>query len=163
MEQALFWPLAALIVVAALLTITRRNALMSALFLAVSLIGVAMLYVALHAEFLFAVQILVYTGGVMVLFLFVIMLVDSERFEHVRPWVRRWWLPLAFVVATVAMLAVRALQGQTRQAQSAMPGHGSLAAVSRVLLTGYLLPFELLSVLLLVAMIGAIVLSKKEI
>ena len=84
------------------LTVTRRNAVHSAIWLIVSLLGVAGLFLLQQAEFLFAVQIVVYVGGIMVLFLFVIMLVNLDRAAHLRQFNRQWWIVL--VVAGLAAL-----------------------------------------------------------
>ena len=160
-----FYLLAGLILGSAVMVITRRNAISSALFLAVSLISVAALYVSLRAEFLFAVQILVYTGGVMVLFLFVIMLVNVDDLQFLRPAVRRWWWPAALSMFGFTVLATRARSGQVAPAGGAYDPSvvSNTRAVATVLFTDYLLPFEIVSILLLVAMIGAIVLAKKEV
>src|SRR5438270_13756518 len=91
--------------VGAVLTITRRNAVHSAIWLIVSLLGVAGLYLLQHAEFLFAVQIVLYVGGIMVLFLFVIMLVNLDEAAKERQFNRQW------AVAIGAMLAVGAELG----------------------------------------------------
>src|SRR5437870_2242877 len=107
-----FWSFAAVILASAILVVTRRNAISSALFLALSLRSVAGLYVSLRAELLFVVQILVYTGGIMVLFLFVIMLVNVDELERRRAWTRGSWfrvVPLAF---TFAALIGAAFQGE---------------------------------------------------
>ena len=165
MDLMTFYIFAAVILGSAVLVVTRKNAISSAMFLALCLIAVAGLYVSLRAEFLFAVQILVYTGGVMVLFLFVIMLVNVDDLAHLRSAVRRPWVPLTLVVFSFAALASRSRQGDVRKAlQGAYDPHTAshTKAIATVLLTDYLLPFEIISVLLLVAMIGAIVLSKKE-
>jgi NADH-quinone oxidoreductase subunit J len=158
-----FYVLAAVILGAAVLVVTRRNAITAALFLALTLVGVAGLYVLQRAEFLFAVQVLVYTGGVMVLFLFVIMLVDIEAVARLRPTVRRWWLKVATTAFSFAVLGYFARGGALAPA-AAEPdrGLGNVELVAGALLTDYLLIFELTSVFLLVAMIGAIVLARKE-
>ena len=159
-----FYLFAAIILGSAVMVVTRKNAIASAMFLALSLISVAGLYVSLEAEFLFAVQILVYTGGVMVLFLFVIMLVNVDEMAFVRSWIKRPWLPLGLAGFCFVALAMAAASTDTLQpVADAVAGSGSNTRdVAMRLFTGYLLPFEIVSVLLLVAMIGAIVLAKKE-
>jgi len=165
--QLTFYVFAALILGSAILTITRRNAVTAALFLALCLLSVGGLFVSLKAEFLFAVQVMVYTGGVMVLFLFVIMLVNIEDLPRIRAAVRGWWLPAGLVVVSFFALGWHARQAQVGR----LPGGfvepaagllGNTRAVALALFTDYLLPFEIVSILLLVAMIGAIVLAKKE-
>src|SRR5512133_4003580 len=98
----LFYSFALLVLGGAILTITRRNAVHSAIFLIVSLVGVAGLYLLQKAEFLFAVQIVLYVGGIMVLFLFVIMLVNLDQAAREKQFNRQW------LVAIVATLAVGA-------------------------------------------------------
>src|ERR1700736_1498314 len=100
MDTAFFYLLALLVLGGAILTITRRNAIHSAISLIVSLMGVAGLYLLQKAEFLFAVQIILYIGGIMVLFLFVIMLVNLDRAAKERQFNRQWWIAL-LCVATV--------------------------------------------------------------
>src|SRR5689334_14048258 len=95
LTQAIFFYLfAALVLGGGVLTITRKNAVHSAIFLIVSLMGVAGLYLLQHAEFLFAVQIVLYIGGIMVLFLFVIMLVNLDQAAKERQFNHQWWLAL---------------------------------------------------------------------
>ena len=163
-ELLSFYALAAVIVVSALLVITRKNAIVSAMFLAVSLMSIGALYITLGAEFLFAVQVLVYTGGVMVLFLFVIMLVNIDELAFLRPRIRNWGMPVLLVTASFAGLLLWGSHG--RLGEVAVAPVATLAsntkAVALLLFTNYLLLFELMSVLLLVAMVGAIVLLRKE-
>lgn len=163
-QQLSFYALATVILVSALLVVTRKNAIVSAMFLAVSLMSVAALYVTLGAEFLFAVQVLVYTGGVMVLFLFVIMLVNIDELAFIRPRIRNWGAPVLLVGASFAGLLAWGSRGRLGDLAVA-PGTtlaSNTKAVALLLFTNYLLLFEVISVLLLVAMIGAIVLLRKE-
>src|SRR5436190_15369576 len=89
-QELTFFILAAAILVSALGVVWMKNAIHSALCLIVSLLSVSMLFITLRAEFLFATQLLVYTGGVMVLFLFVIMLVNVDHLEHMRAYTRHY-------------------------------------------------------------------------
>src|SRR3974390_3481309 len=98
-DTILFYSFARLVLGGAVLTITRRSAVHSAIALIVSLLGVAGLYLLQQAEFLFAVQIVLYVGGIMVLFLFVIMLVNLDEAAHERQFNRQWLVALAAVVA----------------------------------------------------------------
>jgi NADH-quinone oxidoreductase subunit J len=138
-----------------------RNPVTSAMFLVLTIVSLAGLFVLLHAFFLAAVQIMVYAGAVMVLFLFVIMLLDLK--EEVR---RQFKLAgaVAGVVAVGALLALvgRAVWTSGLGAQLAPRAEGTTPALGRLLFTQYLLPFEIVSVLLLVAMVGVILLSKKD-
>ena len=166
-EAVFFYCFAALAVAGAILTVTMRNAVHCAISLIASLGGVAGLYLMLHAEFLFAVQIVLYIGGIMVLFLFVIMLLGAERLPQgkVLPWQR----PLAIVAAAVLLSEAIYLLTQRVRLMVALPDPGTLEnsmetlrEMAALLFTEYLLPFEVTSILLLAAMIGAIVLTKGE-
>ena len=102
LESLFFYLLSAMILTGGILTITRRNAVHSAIWLVATLIGVAGLYLHLHAEFLAAVQVLLYVGGIMVLFLFVIMLVNLDEAAKQRQFNRQWSIAL---VAALVLLA----------------------------------------------------------
>jgi NADH-quinone oxidoreductase subunit J len=164
-NAVMFYVLASVGLVSGLMVITRQNAVHSALFLVGVFLSVAGVYVVLGAEFLAAVQLLVYAGGILVLFLFVIMLVKLERMPIPR---RGRFLAL---VGTLLVLALVALMGQivleggaggTTGPLSPSPGEpGNLERIGMSLYRDYLLPFEVASVLLLVAMIGAIVLARE--
>ena len=104
-DTVLFYIFALLVLGGALFTITRRNAVHSAISLIVSLLGVAGLYLLQHAEFLFAVQIVLYIGGIMVLFLFVIMLVNLDQAARQRQFNRQWLVALAAVALVAAEIA----------------------------------------------------------
>ncbi len=112
MDTILFYLFAALVLGGGILTITRRNAVHSAIFLIVSLIGVAGLYLLQQAEFLFAVQILLYVGGIMVLFLFVIMLVNLDQAARERQVSRQWPVALVCVALVGAQLGTDLLDQQ---------------------------------------------------
>src|SRR6185369_17379293 len=102
LDTVLFYIFAVMVLAGAILTITRRSAVHSALSLIVSLLGVAGLYLLQKAEFLFAVQIVLYIGGIMVLFLFVIMLVNLDQAAKERQFNRQWWIALLCVAAVGA-------------------------------------------------------------
>lgn len=166
----MFYILAAVVVFSAVMVITRPNAVHSALWLVLTFFGVAGLFILQRAEFIAAVQVLVYAGGIMVLFLFVIMLVRIEKVEGFIRSRRR--IAASFILAALMAAAVGtviALSGQQADVpvpDSGLPrvpveGLGNLEAVGMVLLTNYLLAFELVSVLLLVAVIGAMVLCRR--
>src|SRR5438132_4319715 len=105
MDTLLFYFFAALVLGGAIFTVTRRSAVHSAISLIVSLIGVAGLYLLQQAEFLFAVQIVLYVGGIMVLFLFVIMLVNLDQAAKERQFNRQWLVALAAVALVAAEIA----------------------------------------------------------
>jgi NADH-quinone oxidoreductase subunit J len=139
-----------------------RNPVTSAMFLVLTIISMAGLFVLLHAFFLAAVQILVYAGAVMVLFLFVIMLLDLKEEERRR--VKKFGLIAGLVsVGAIVMIFLKVLVAARPGANASAPAlEGETAALGKLLFTQYLLPFEVVSVLLLVAMMGVILLSKKD-
>jgi NADH-quinone oxidoreductase subunit J len=139
-----------------------RNPVTSAMFLVLTILSMAGLFVLLNAFFLAAVQILVYAGAVMVLFLFVIMLLDMKEEERRR--LNKAVVGLGtLAVLGLAGILVRAIVSGTKvAAPEASVLEGSTRALGRILFESYLLPFEILSILLLVAMVGAILLSKKD-
>lgn len=137
-----------------------RNPVTSAMFLVLTIVSLAGLFILLHAFFLAAVQVLVYAGAVMVLFLFVIMLLDLRQSEERQ--IRILTIGTgALAVAAIAGILIRAVIAAKPLASS--PGlSGETKALGRLLFTQYLLPFEVMSLLLLVGMVGVILLSKKE-
>jgi NADH-quinone oxidoreductase subunit J len=168
-DTVLFYLFAILVLGGGILTITRRNAVHSAVSLIVSLLGVAGLYLLQQAEFLFAVQIVLYVGGIMVLFLFVIMLVNLDQAAKERQFNRQWLVALAAVAAVGAEVAVFLYKGKDAfhfaegAAAILPPGMGNTEILGDSLFSEYLLPFELASVLLLVAVVGSVVMAKKRI
>jgi NADH-quinone oxidoreductase subunit J len=169
-EAVAFYSLAALILALGVLVITARNTVYSVLFLVANFLCVAMLYVLLHAEFLAVIQVLVYAGGIVVLYLFVVMLVNLKRGpeDHADPRrADRLGLAMAglvfgqFVVMAAWALWPSPVAGGAA-GQAAARGVGNVEQVGHALYVEYLVPFEVASVLLLVAMIGAIVLAKRE-
>ena len=169
MDALLFYFFAALVLGGAIFTITRRSAVHSAISLIVSLIGVAGLYLLQQAEFLFAVQIVLYVGGIMVLFLFVIMLVNLDQAARQRQFNRQWLIALASVAVVGAEIVYFIRKGASDfrfpkppPALSAVT-EGNTEQIATVLFSQYLLPFEIASVLLLVAVVGSVVMAKKRI
>jgi NADH-quinone oxidoreductase subunit J len=167
-DSIFFYLFALLTLGGAIFTITRRNAIHSAISLIVSLLGVAGLYLLQHAEFLFAVQIVLYVGGIMVLFLFVIMLVNLDQAAKERQFNRQWMVGLAAVAVVGAEIAYFFYRGgsdsfQFGEAVAPASPIGNTEAVADVLFSQYLLPFEIASILLLVAVVGSVVMAKKRI
>lgn len=161
LDAIFFYSFALLALAGAILTVTRRNAVHSAIWLIVSLLGVAGLFLLQQAEFLFAVQIVVYVGGIMVLFLFVIMLVNLDRASHLRQFNKQWWI--ALVVAGLAGIGLMTvLKAPASETAPLAPPEGNTLALANVLFREYLLPFELASALLLVAIVGAVVMARRE-
>jgi len=137
------------------------NPVTSAMFLVLTIASLAGLFVLLHAFFLAAVQILVYAGAVMVLFLFVIMLLDLPAEEKRK--VRTAWVILGVIsVGGIVAISLRALAQSAPVSEQTPALEGSTIPLGRLLFTQYLLPFEIISLLLLVAMVGVILLSKKD-
>ena len=170
-DTVFFYIFAAIILGGAVLTITRRNAVHSAIFLITTLLGIAGLYLHLRAEFLAAVQVVLYVGGIMVLFLFVIMLVDLGEAVRLSQFNRQWWLALVAGGAMLAELSYGVYRGgeafrlDAGPAGAVQAGDGALGntqAVGNALYQNYMLPFEIASIMLLVAMIGAVVMAKKQ-
>jgi NADH-quinone oxidoreductase subunit J len=164
-----FYTLAAFILGFAVLVVTTKDTVHSVLFLVLDFLFVAALYVLLGAPFLAAIQVLVYAGGIVVLYLFVVMLVNLKRPpEAHRDPHRLTKVGFGLSVAVLAELAVIAAydvsgRGAALVAPGAvMPVTGNTEEVGWLLYTSYLIPFEIASMLLLVAMIGAILLAKRN-
>jgi len=167
-EAIAFYTLSALILLFAILVISVRNTVHSVLFLVANFLFVAALYVLLGAQFLAMIQVLVYAGGIVVLYLFVVMLVKLKQPETHRDPQRRSRLGLALALAVLAEFVVIALYGFVTPAPAgaARPTDAALAVhnvqeIGWALYTDFLVPFEVASILLLVAMIGAIVLARR--
>jgi NADH-quinone oxidoreductase subunit J len=164
-SDLLFYVFAALTLLCGALVVANpfsRNPVTSAMFLVLTIVSMAGLFVLLHAFFLAAVQILVYAGAVMVLFLFVIMLLDLKAEQRRRTKLAGLTAGLVLVGAVVALFvkslsAIRAGPGLSAPAQD-----GATKPLGELLFTQYLLPFEIVSVVLLVAMVGVVLLSKKD-
>jgi NADH-quinone oxidoreductase subunit J len=167
-EAIAFYTLAAFILGFATLVVTTKDTVHSVLFLVLDFLFVAALYVLLGAQFLAAIQVLVYAGGIVVLYLFVVMLVNLKRPpEAHRDPNRRTQLGFWLSAAVLGELCLIAAYGVAAPAPAlgdttAIPVTGNTEQVGWLLYTSYLIPFEVASMLLLVAMIGAIVLAKRE-
>ena len=169
MGQAIaFYTLAAFILGFAILVVSTKDTVHSVLFLVLDFLFVAALYVLLDAAFLAAIQVLVYAGGIVVLYLFVVMLVNLKRppEAHHDP-SRRTKLGFGLAAAVLLELGAIAVYSSARPATAiapaaSLPVTGNTEQVGWLLYTSYLIPFEIASMLLLVAMIGAIVLAKRE-
>jgi NADH-quinone oxidoreductase subunit J len=179
-----FYLFAAWAVASALLCITRSNALSAALWLVSTMFALAAIFVILQAEFIAAIQVLVYAGAVMVLFLFVIMLLNLEVVPHDWKRWRGWVIGAGLAAVLGAMLLPLGAYTPERLARefSTMPGtvdprlvfpeggalaaanatQGAVGSVAQPLFQAYMIPFEITSILLLVAVIGAVVLAKRK-
>ncbi|HVU28653.1 MAG TPA: NADH-quinone oxidoreductase subunit J [Verrucomicrobiae bacterium] len=164
LTDILFYAFAALTLLCGVLVIANpfsRNPVTSAMFLVLTIISLAGLFVLLHAFFLAAVQILVYAGAVIVLFLFVIMLLDLK--EEQRRKIKIYGIIAGLIsVGAIFGIFLKNLRATDLNAQPSPTVEGDTAALGKLLFTNYVLPFEVVSVLLLVAMVGVILLSKKK-
>jgi NADH-quinone oxidoreductase subunit J len=160
-----FYFLSALTVFSGVLVITRKNPVHSALALIVSLLGQAALYLMLYAPFVAGVQIILYAGGIMVLFLFVIMLVNIEKSQKEDQFNQQWLVGLAAAVALGVLFVLVYIKGKGLFPDRAiqMPEQSNTQQVAVLLYGDYMLAFEIASLLLLVAVIGAVVMAKKRI
>jgi NADH-quinone oxidoreductase subunit J len=165
MQDALFYIFAFLTLVFGFLVIANpfsRNPVTSAMFLVLTIVSLAGLFVLLHAFFLAAVQVLVYAGAVMVLFLFVIMLLDLKAEERRKIKVLGIVGGLVSVGAILGIFLSSLLNAPLGATESPTLAGGTVE-LGKLLFTQYLLPFEIVSVILLVAMVGVVLLSKKEV
>lgn len=165
----LFYLFAGLSLVAAVCVVTLRNPMYGAIALLVSFLSIAVLFLLRHAEFLAMVQVFVYGGGIMVLFLFVIMLVNQHRLRASRRFSPGAPVAVAVVIGLVVLFLSTFLALAAWAVPEAVPGLatidgelvGNTEAVAWSLFRQYLLPFEIVSLFLLVAMIGAVVLGRR--
>jgi NADH-quinone oxidoreductase subunit J len=168
MHDALFYIFAFLTLLFGFLVVANpfsHNPVTSAMFLVLTIVSLAGLFVLLHAYFLAAVQVLVYAGAVMVLFLFVIMLLDVKSEERRR--LKGLMAKILFVLGlgTVSAILIAFLKNLRSSGFKGVPESnldGSTFELGKLLFTNYLLPFEIVSILLLVAMVGVILLSKRD-
>jgi len=166
MQSVFFYLFAFLTLLCGVLVIANpftRNPVTGAMFLVLTIVSMAGLFIQLHAFFLAAVQVLVYAGAVMVLFVFVIMLLDLKEEERRR--IKAVMGVLGFVaVATIAVAMIRTIkQSAVGFSLNTPEVEGSTIELGKKLFTQFALPFEVLSLLLLVAMIGTVLLSKRDV
>ncbi len=165
MELVIFSITALIAVIGAVAMLTSRNAVHSALFLLMNFGAIAVLYLLLQAPFLFAVQLIVYAGAIIVLFLFVVMLLGAERDEDETNPIR-WQTPTALVMAILLIAEVAYVLISNPQTTVARVGDANVFAaptdIARALFTTYLLPFEIASFVLLTALIGVVVLHQRR-
>jgi len=159
LAQVAFYGVSAVTLSGAFITVYARNLFRAALGLAMALFGVAALYLFLDAEFLAAVQLLVYVGAILTLIVFGVML--TARIDD--PNVPRWNAQVKWAAGVVAVLAAGLLCGFLGTFWGPIrPGIVPLAVVGRALISTYLLPFELLSLLLVGALVGAVMIARRE-
>lgn len=166
MEQVVFYILAFTAIISALFMITRSNPVHSALWMLMTFFAVAGIFVQLGAEYVAAIQVLVYAGAILVLYLFVVMLLNPKTHGFIK-------IPFRYIIGVVAALVVTFQILMTLKSSELIgkigwltpeliEEYGNVKLFGRELFTTYLVPFEIASILLLVAMIGAIVLAKKD-
>jgi NADH-quinone oxidoreductase subunit J len=160
-----FYMLSGLAILGGLLVITRRNAVHSALALILTLLAVAGLYLMLYAPFVAGVQIIVYAGGIMVLFLFVIMLVNLERVSKERQFNRIWPAGLLAACALLFLFLSVYEKGKSLfpEPRIPIPEGSNTQQIGLMLYGNYMFAFEIASLLLLVAILGAVIMTKKRI
>jgi NADH-quinone oxidoreductase subunit J len=165
MEGFMFWLCGGLMVLGGLMMVIQRSAVVSAVWLIFSFICAAGIFALLSAPFLAVMQVLVYAGAIMVLFLFVIMMLQGPVLEGDRSRLRAWrWPLIAIPPAAVVLMIVGWLRGRglTDLGPAPAEGFGSAEHVASLLLGKYVLAFELISIVLLVAIIGALAIGKRE-
>ena len=176
MQDFLFYVFSSIILVGALLVIASRNTVASAVFMVLSFLGIAGVFVLLEAYFLAVVQVLVYAGAIMVLFLFIIMLLDTDRIAQTKPSLLRLIAP--FIGFLLLLMGVSYIfLGSWNESISSPPlvsseplqiSENLMAFTTSVrsfgygLFTKYMLPFQVAGILLLIAMVGVLVLSRKD-
>jgi NADH-quinone oxidoreductase subunit J len=170
LDSILFYFFAGVAVFSAAMMVTRRNAIHSAVFLIITLLATAGIFLQLRAEFLFITQIILYVGGIMVLFIFVIMLVRLDApIHHIRFRVQELVAVLVAVVLGLEITSILLFAGKLPGGGLFSPGAVDASKLppnseelARSLFSNYLLPFEVASVLLLVAMVGSVVMAKNR-
>ncbi len=159
--ETIFWALSSVAILAALMVIFSKNPVHSVLWLIVVFFAISGHYVLLNAQFLAIVNMIVYAGAIMVLFLFVIMLMNMNADQEPN---KSKWMKMAGVVSggSLMLILVASLKNSTAIAGGQDAGIGLIQQLGRTLFSEYVVPFEISSVLFLSAMVGAIILGKKE-
>lgn len=166
LNKIIFFYFAGVIIISAVLMITRRNPVHSVLFMLLLFFHIAGLFVILNAEFLAAVQLIVYAGAILILYLFVVMLLSVDRERQAKRANRFWpWLVgiSALIGAEIALLILRGTFSLGAGNQPMRLAGAGVKALGVELYRTYLVPFEIASVILLVGLVGAVVLAKKNI
>jgi len=160
-----FYMLSGVTLVSGLLVVTRKNPVHSALALILALLSQAGLYLMLYAPFVAGVQIILYAGGIMVLFLFVIMLVNLERARKEEQFNKQWLAGTVAAAALGFLFVTVYLRGQSLMPEHVRPAleSNNTQEIGTLLYGQYLFTFEIASLLLLVAIIGAVLMAKKRV
>ena len=160
--EILFWILAAVAVFSAVMVVISKNPVFSVLWLIVTFFCISGHYILLNAQFLFIVNIIVYAGAIMVLFLYVLMLMDLRKDSEPQ---KNKWLKIIGAVSggSLLLVLVAAFKDTGRHVEGLSSGNiGLIENLGNVLFTDYVVPFEISSILFLSAMVGAVVIGKKE-
>jgi NADH:ubiquinone oxidoreductase subunit 6 (subunit J) len=160
-QSAIFYILAAIIVCSAVLVVTLKNLFHSLLFLVLTFFSVAGIYVLLHAEFLAAVQVLIYVGAITVLLIFAIMM-TAQIYSPVLRQSNQQVIPGIIVVGILLVITLIVLGNTTWRVSEKLPASQSVSLIGKSLLTTYVLPFEVVSVVLITALIGAIIIARRD-
>lgn len=164
MEAVIFYALAAIILISAICVVFLRRPMHNVLFMIIVMVGLAAMFILLHAEFIGMVQLVVYAGAVMVLFLFVIMLLNLDQIRLPNdPRQARTWIGVSMALILLFFLfpVLRSFI-PAGNAQNPTADVSNTEVIARELFTTYLLPFEIASVLLLAAIIGTVLLAQKR-
>jgi NADH:ubiquinone oxidoreductase subunit 6 (subunit J) len=160
-QIAAFYILAGIIICSSIMVVVMKNIFHSALFLVLCFFSVAGIYILLEAEFVAAVQVLIYVGAITVLMIFAIMLTSQIYSPSIKQ-SNEQVIPALLIVVALLIVTLVILAKTTWRINTALPTEQSTMTIGKSLLTVYVLPFEVVSVVLLVALVGAIVIAKKE-
>jgi len=166
--QGSFFYLAAVVLGGSVLVVTRRNPVHSVLWMLLVFVHIAILFVFLNADFLAAMQVIIYAGAVLVLFLFVLMLLDLRAADLERRLQKQWPLGVILGTSFLVLFGVVLSRSRTqvepgRYTVNFIQGEGNVSTVGKVLFSDFILPFEIASLILLVAILGAVVLAIKKV
>ena len=165
LEQVLFLVLGAMALGSALAVVTRKNPIGAAMFLVMHFMSLAGLYLTLSAQFMAAIQVLVYAGAIMVLVVFVIMLLnlgDEETLKERLTSREGLGVGLSMLLGGTLIFALTRVVHNAPAASSKLVGNGTIEGVGKALFTTYVFPFEIISLVLLAAVVGAVVLTKRH-
>ena len=168
MTAFFFFPIAIVVLISAIMVVAFRSPVHSALSLVLTFFSLAGLYILLNAQFIAAIQVMVYAGAIMVLFLFVIMLLNLDKLKKERerhPLQKAFGIIIALaLMGALGSIAASGILYGTKGTHTVekVTAIGNTKAIAGLLFTDWVLPFEITSILLLAAIVGAIVLSKKE-
>jgi NADH-quinone oxidoreductase subunit J len=160
-SEVIFYILAALIIGSGVMVVSMKNIFHSALFLVLCFFSVAGIYVLLSAEFLAAVQVLIYVGAITILMIFAIMLTARLYSAQIRQ-TNEQVIPGLIIVGALLVITIFTLSKTAWKLSSESAQIPSIAGIGKLLLTTYVLPFEIVSVVLLSALIGAIIIARRD-